>query len=109
MVRCGFREYHAEQRPHDCGLPEQAGIAGSVVGLLGAKTESFFLRRLEPQCGHVAFEVRLRTRISESLVQTSQWYSKIGMRGNLARRRAEMKRENTRAIGQFCVSQLFNS
>jgi hypothetical protein len=62
------------QRPHDLGVPVQAGAAEALELLaVDAKTENFFTSFFEPHFGQaVPLELEERTRISKSFLQSEQ-------------------------------------
>ena len=63
------------QRPQLLGIPEQGGISAEEPSEVdAANTDSFFSSLTDPQDGHFAcpFHSLERTRISESLLQSSQ-------------------------------------
>jgi hypothetical protein len=68
--------YPIWQRPQEPGFPEHCGVDSLDCSVPEAKTDSFFSRRVEPQCGHfVPAQLLERTSISLSRSHFSQWNS----------------------------------
>jgi len=72
---CEENQLSTLHRPQLLGIPEQGGISAEEPSEVeAAKTDSFFSSFSDPQDGHFTcpFQTLERTRISESLLQSSQ-------------------------------------